>query len=186
MGSSSNAKLNDKEFVKQYGDTTVFSYGCSPTGEKTMYGKDEDGLYSITEYNKHSDMYVYRMTMTNEDGDVVEYTPDFMRYRCEQMGVKCVPVFWKGYIPENPGSATDPTISAGEWIFNKAEMYSDGPDPVGKTHVREGVVVRIINRPKFAAYKHKNFSFKCLEGIVKSVAEAPDMEEADGLNEEIL
>ena len=178
MGSSSNAKLNDKEFIKQYGDTTVFSYGCSPTGEKTMYGRDEDGAYAITEFIPVSDMYVYRMTITNEDGDVVEYTPDFMRYRCEQMGVKCVPVFWKGYIPENPGSATDPTISAGEWIFNKAEMYSDGPDPVGKTHVREGVVVRIINRPKFAAYKHKNFSFKVLEGIVKANAEAPDMEEA--------
>jgi hypothetical protein len=57
-------------------------------------------------------------------------------------------------------------------------MYSDGPDPVGKTHVREGVVVRIINRPKFAAYKHKNFSFKVLEGIIKANAEAPDMEEA--------
>lgn len=178
MGSSSNAKLNDKEFIKQYGDTTVFSYGCSPTGEKTMYGRDEDGAYAITEFIPVSDMYVYRMTITNEDGDVVEYTPDFMRYRCEQMGVKCVPVFWKGYIPENPGSANDPTISAGEWIFNKAELYYDGPDPIGKTHVREGVVVRIINRPKFAAYKHKNFSFKCLEGLIKANAEAPDMEES--------
>ena len=184
MGSSSNAKLNDKEFVKQYGDTTVFSYGCSPTGKKTMYGQDEDGTFSIEQDTPQSDMYVYRMTMTNEDGDVVEYTPDFMRYRCEQMGVKCVPVFWKGYVPENPGSATDPTISAGEWIFNKAEMYSDGPDPVGKTHVREGVVVRIINRPKFAAYKHKNFSFKVLEGIIKASAEAPDMEEAEALIDE--
>ena len=178
MGSSSNAKLNDKEFVKQYGDTTVFSYGCEPTGKKMMHGRDEDGLFSIEQDIPQSDMYVYRMILTTEDGDVVEYTPDFMRYRCEQMGVKCVPVFWKGYVPENPGSATDPTISAGEWIFNKAEMYFDGPDPVGKTHVREGVVVRIINRPKFAAYKHKNFSFKCLEGIVKANAEAPDMEEA--------
>ena len=179
MGSSSNAKLNDKDFVKQYGDTTVFSYGCEPTGKKMMYGIDENGdKFGIERDAPQSDMYVYRMTTTNEDGDVVEYTPDFMRYRCEQMGVKCVPVFWKGYVPENPGSVNDPTISAGEWIFNKAEMYSDGPDPVGKTHVREGVVVRIINRPKFAAYKHKNFSFKVLEGIVKANAEAPDMEEA--------
>jgi hypothetical protein len=45
------------------------------------------------------------------------------------------------------------------------------------------VVVRIINRPKFAAYKHKNFSFKVLEGIVKANAEAPDMEEAQEINE---
>lgn len=183
MGSSSNTKLNDKEFIKQYGDTTVFSYGCYPDGKRRMHGEDEFGHFFVDEDAPQSDMYVYRMTITNEDGDVVEYTPDFMRYRCEQMGVKCVPIFWKGYIPENPGSATDPTISAGEWILNKAELYYDGPDPVGKTHVREGVVIRIINRPKFAAYKHKNFSFKCLEGIVKSSAETPDMEEAQEVTE---
>ena len=187
MGSSSNAKLNDKEFIKQYGDTTVFSYGCSPTGEKTMYGEDEEGIYGITEYNKFSDMYVYRMTMTNEDGDVVEYTPDFMRYRCEQMGVKCVPVFYKGYIPEYtilPDDVGSPQeTDAGAYVMKIAEDFCDGPDPVGKTHVREGVVVRIVNRPKFAAYKHKNFSFKVLEGIIKANAEAPDMEEAQEVTE---
>jgi hypothetical protein len=59
-----------------------------------------------------------------------------------------------------------------------AELFYDGPDPVGKIHVREGVVVRIINRPKFAAYKHKNFSFKVLEGIAKVEATEPDIEEA--------
>lgn len=157
MGDCANKKLNDKAFIKQYGETTRFSYGCD---------------------SPFSELYVYRMTMTNEDGDVIEYTPDYMRYRCEQMGVKTVPVMWIGFIPENPASAEDDTISAGEWIRNVAERFYDGPDPIGKTHVREGVVCRIINRPKFAAYKHKNFAFKCLEGIVKADAEAPDMEEA--------
>ena len=182
MGSSSNAKLNDKEFIKQYGDTTVFSYGCYPDGKKRMYGKDELSHFCIDEEAPQSDMYVYRMTMTNEDGDVVEYTPDFMRYRCEQMGVKCVPIFWKGYIPEYTtlpdGVGSLHETDAGAYIMKIAEDFCDGPDPVGKTHVREGVVVRIINRPKFTAYKHKNFSFKVLEGIVKANAEAPDMEEA--------
>jgi hypothetical protein len=130
------------------------------------------------------------MTMTNEDGDVIEYTPDFMRYRCEQMGVKTVPVMWKGVIPEAPehivGRDADNDIvyaelcSAGEWVKDMAEQYYDGPDPIGKTHVREGCVVRILNRPKFCAYKHKCWHFKALEGIVKVEAEAPDMEEADG------
>ena len=62
-----------------------------------------------------------------KDGNVEqEYTPDFMRYRCEQMGVKTVPVFWKGTIPENPASADDPTIEPGEWIKNVAERFYDG------------------------------------------------------------
>ena len=180
MSECSNKKLNDKEFVKQYGQTTTFSYGCSPA---VLVCDDTDGRNQ--KVVGQSDIYVYRMTMTNEDGNIVEYTPDFMRYRCEQMGVKTVPVFWKGTIPENPASATDPTIEPGEWIKNVAERFYDGPDPIGKTHVREGVVVRITNKPKFCAYKHKNWYFKALEGIVKVEAEAPDMEEADGLEEEV-
>ena len=174
MAECDNKKLNDKDFVKQYGKTTTFSYGCHPNG-----WNDKDGGRN----EPQSDIYVYRMTMTNEDGNIVEYTPDFMRYRCEQMGVKTVPVFWKGIIPENPASADDSTIEPGEWIKNVAERFYDGPDPIGKTHVREGVVVRITNKPKFCAYKHKNWYFKALEGIIKVEAEAPDMEEADGLTE---
>ena len=184
MAEVANSKVSDKEFTKQYGKTTVFSYGCTPNGKKTMYGSDGFGAFEIDLDHPQSDVYVYRMTMTNEDGNVVEYTPDFMRYRCEQMGVKTVPVLWKGTIPENPGSAEDPTITAGEWITNVAERFYDGPDPIGKTHVREGVVVRILNRPKFTAYKHKNFHFKVIEGIAKDVAVAPDMEEASGLEVE--
>ena len=199
MGDASNKKLNDKEFIKQYGETTRFSYGCHPDGKKTMWGKDEDGNYSIEIDVPQSDIYVYRMTMTNEDGFVVEYTPDFMRYRCEQMGVKCVPVFWKGIVPqfaeimyvdknENDRPDADEIAytkktDAGEWVMQMAEQFYDGPDPIGKTHVREGVVVRILNRPKFAAYKHKNFSFKVLEGIIKDTAAAPDMEEAQDVSE---
>ena len=65
-----------------------------------------------------------------------------------------------------------------------AELFYDGADPVGKTHVREGVVIRIVDRPKFTAYKHKNFSFKVLEGMIKESASAPDMEEAQENQEE--
>ena len=172
MAECSNKKLNDPDFVKQYGDTTVFSYGCSPDGKETVWGGAVEGGY-VDFPVPQSDIYVYRMTMTNEDGDVVEYTPDFMRYRCEQMGAKTVPVLWKGTIPEHPGSEEDPTITAGEWIKNVAERFYDGPDPIGKTHVREGVVVRILNRPKFCAYKHKNHSFKMISGIItESVADS--------------
>lgn len=164
-----------KDFVKQYGEKTVFSYGCAPN--------DKD--------LPQSEMYVYRMTITNEDGAVVEYTPDFMRYRCEQMGVKCVPVFAKAtidcegvhiYAPDNElYGFVHETDNVGDTVKLVAEKYYDGPDPIGKTHIREGVVVRIVNRPKFCAYKHKNFSFKVLEGIIKDTAAAPDMEEAQEL-----
>ena len=96
------------------------------------------------------------------------------------MGAKCVPLLWSGIIPGD----CDGWNSPGEYVKEKAEMFYDGPDPIGKTHIREGVVIRIINRPKFCAYKHKNWFFKCLEGIAKDLATAPDLEEAQELLDE--
>ena len=187
-----------KEYIKEYGKKMEFSYGCSPIGEGEPidYWDDEKTQPCIVPILPISDIYVYRMTMTNEDGDVVEYTPDFMRYRCEQMGVKTVPVFARGYIDYEgvyttrtdnyPYAYAHETECVGDTVKHIAEMFYDGPDPIGKTHIREGVVVRILNRPKFTAYKHKNWCFKVVEGLVKESAEAPDMEEADGLNEEVV
>ena len=146
MGKCSNSKIKDKEFSKQYGKETIFSYGCN-VGE--------------------NDCYVYRMRMTNEDG--VEIPFEQVQIECEKMGVKCVPTFEKF------------TYTTWEDLMQRVEKYYDGVDPIGKNHIREGVVVRIDNRPSFTAYKHKNFSFKCLEGIIKDNAEAPDIEEAEEL-----
>jgi hypothetical protein len=114
------------------------------------------------------------------------------------MGVKAVPVFWKGIITPTikDEDCQEYACWCGEWmgvcggeavigdmVKEIAEKFYAGPDPVGKTHTREGVVVRIINRPKFTAYKHKNFEFKVLEGIIKDTAAAPDMEEAQEVAE---
>lgn len=185
MAEGNNEKLG-KDFVNQYGKTTVFSYGCEPFGFKVIPpdSKIPTATPKVDFTKSQSDIYVYRMTMTNEDGAVVEYTPDFMRYRCEQMGVKTVPVFAKVYVKEDAVLAhhSDGTVSGGslpkdtcigEAVKMIAEEYYDGPDPIGKTHIREGVVVRILNRPKFCAYKHKNHSFKMLSGIiVESIADS--------------
>lgn len=188
MSSVKNSKIKDKEFTKQYGEETVFSYGCDPTGgwEEDHYCSAPDVLDFDCFVAPKCEVYVYRMTMVNEDGDVVEMSPDQMRIRCEQMGVKTVPVFERFIIPENPGEVltdkagdTDYGVcSPGEYVLRKVEQYFDGPDPIGKTHIREGVVARIVNRPDIAVYKHKNFNFKVLEGIIKEDATAPDMEEA--------
>ena len=194
MTSGDNKKLNDKEFVKQYGQTTVFSYGCDNSVDVNIpqdFGED----HVKTARKLISDIYVYRMTMTNEDGFTVEYSPDFMRYRCEQMGVKCVPVFGKATLSTDRLHFTAPDGydhdyligdgDIGSMVIRAAEDYYDGPDPIGKTHIREGVVVRIINRPKFCAYKHKNWFFKAIEGLVKVEAEAPDIEEAESVENDV-
>lgn len=145
MPECDNKKLNDKEFVKQYGDKTRFTYGCG---------------------NGESDIYVYRMTMTNEDGYVVEYPWELVKLRCEQMGVKHAPELDK-FI-----------YTTQEDLLERVNKFENGADPIGKTHIREGVIVRIENKEKFTALKQKNFNFKCLEGIVKA-DDILDIEEAD-------
>lgn len=147
-----NKKLNDKEFIKKYGEFTNFTYGSE-------LGK--------------SDIYVYRMNVTDEDGNVVEYPTSLIKTRCEQMGVKMVPVIEQFFMESE------------EDLQEKVEMFTEGADPIGKTHIREGVVLRIENREKFEVYKNKSFTFKLLEGIIKEEAVEADIEEIQDFAEAV-
>ena len=173
MGSVSNAKVKDKEFSKAYGPETVFAYGCDPAGGYEIQTNEAGDMVTPP----CCEVYVYRMTMVNDDGDEVDYSPAQIKSRCEQMGVNTVQEFETFIIPLD---CSDP----GEYVVRKVEQYYDGPDPIGMTHIREGVVARILNRPGFAVYKHKNISFKILEGIIKDEAVAPDIEEAQEIEAE--
>lgn len=156
MPSADNKKMNDKQFVTTYGNRTEFSYSCDVGA---------------------NDFYVYRMTLTLEDGYVFEYSPEQIRRRCEEMGIKTVLHFEKVQIPvdcENPGL----------WAQTEAEKFYDGADPIGKTHIREGVVVRIVNRTSFEAYKIKNYAFKVLSGI--AIADAESNAATDNLSDDVI
>lgn len=171
--------------------TPIMGTGKVPVEAQTQYGKT-----MLFHYGREtgSDLYVYRMTMTNEDGEVIEYTPDFLRYRCEQMGVKTVLVFGKAIISADRVHLVEPDgwdhdyllkegMTLGDLVLKIAEEYYDGPDPIGKTHVREGVVIRILNRAKFTAFKHKNFLFKQMTGIIKDAPLADNLQSEDILAE---
>lgn len=151
MPECDNRKTKDVEFIKQYGNTTKFTYGCE-VGQ--------------------SNIFVYRMTITNEDGYVVEYPKHLVKVRCEQMGVNCCPVF-ESFI-----------FTTEEDLMKRVNNLVEGADPIGKTHTREGVVVIIDNKTKFTAFKHKSFYFKVLEGIIKS-NDILDIEEAENLDSEV-
>lgn len=151
MGIANNKKMNDKEFVKKYGETTTFSYGCKP-GE--------------------SKMYVYRMTYTSLDGIVIEYPWSLVKRRCEEMGATHV-------------MDLDRFIYTNEQdLYARINKWLDIDDPIGKTHVDEGVVARIEDRASFTAFKKKSYAFKVLEGIIKENADTPDIEEAQEVEEE--
>lgn len=138
-----NSKMNDKAFVKQYGKTTTFSYGCHP-GE--------------------SKLYIYRITANNGEK---EYTPQEIIAWCNKNGFNHVP-----YINTFVFTTVDD-------LLNRINTYfEDLTDPIGLTHIKEGVVVRVLNRPFWKAYKSKTYEFKVLEGLVKETETEPDMEEA--------
>lgn len=142
MGIGNNKKMNDKEFVKKFGERTVFSYGCQPG---------------------QSAMWVYRITANNGN---TEYTPEQITEWCKKAGVNRVPII------------DDFIFDTAEDLMNRVNTYfEDLVDPIGG-HIKEGVVVRIVNRPYFAALKAKTFAFKVLEGLIKAESETPDMEEA--------
>lgn len=137
------------------------------TGDKdfiSQYGPTTKFTYGCQEGQCKA--YVYRMTYTSPEGLVIEYPTELVKQRCEEMGIPFVPIFDK-FI-----------FTTKQALMKHVEKYYDGTDPIGLTHVREGVVVRIDNRPTFTALKHKNFYFKAIEGIIKDSAKAPDMEEA--------
>lgn len=143
MPSCDNKKINDKQFMKQFGPRTIFSYGCKP-GE--------------------SEMYIYRITSNNGEK---EWTPDEITEWCNTYHFNRVPVI------------EDFEFTTAEDLQNRInEYFKDLVDPIGKTHVKEGVVVRIINRLGFKAYKSKTYEFKVLEGLIKETSNQPDMEEA--------
>ena len=150
MGRCNNKLVKDKEFEKMYGKETVFTYGCEP-GE--------------------NDMYVYRMTMTNEDGVVIELPTEETKLWCEKLGCKFVPILDKFLFT----TIDDLNQRVNKWL--------DMTDEIDSRHVAEGVVARIDNRTKFTAFKRKSFAFKVLEGIIKDTSDAPDMEEAEELVE---
>lgn len=143
MPSCDNKKINDKNFIKEFGPRTVFSYGCQP-GE--------------------SKMFIYRITSQNGEK---EWTPDEIKSWCDEHGFNYVPI-----VDTFEFTTTEDLLDR----INK--YFEDLRDPIGKTHIKEGVVVRIVNRRTFTAYKSKTYEFKVLEGLVKDSETMPDMEEA--------
>lgn len=145
MAQGNNRKVNDKEFVQKYGETTTFSYDCQQ-GENQIF--------------------VYRMTMTTPEGEVIEYPWSLVKRRCEEMGINHV-------------MELDRFIyTTKEDLYQRVNEWLDIPDPIGKTHVSEGVVARLEDKPIFTAFKKKGFYFKVLEGLIKDEATAPDLEES--------
>jgi hypothetical protein len=156
MSSSSNEKLKPfmekdeyKSFIQKYGNTTEFYYGL------------EKGQYEV---------YVYRITMTNEDGESIDYSWKQVQSRCERLGVKVVPTYMTRIV-EKEWRKEDLELSFS--ILRDMES-NDFPQ-----HIKEGICVRIENGSMTPIIlKDKTYIFKVLEGIIKDNGKA-DLEESN-------
>lgn len=153
MGRQVVSKKERPEVYEAYGPEMTYSYGCEP-------GKCQ--------------FWVYRITMSNEDGFTVELSFPQVQKRTEELGLKCVPLLAAEYLIEN-------NCAFGDFVDRLVDGKS-GQDTVVSTvdsrHIQEGVVVRYESAQGTGWLKHKGLTFKILEGIVKDSDTYVDMEES--------
>lgn len=159
MPSVPNAKLKKfmngteyQEFLHKYGDVTHFTYGCK---------EDYDNLQGFG-YAQNK-VFVYRITMTNEDGESIDLSWEQVKQRCEQLGVNHVPELKKLLMWDS----THPFTSDGLSLEKIVDAYTNTDSKEFPQHVREGVCIRIENGSLSPLIlKNKSFIFKVLENII--------------------
>jgi hypothetical protein len=139
--------IESDELKKVYNTNQMFyNYGCKP------------GEYKV---------YVYRITMTNEDGKgTVELSWPQVKARCKMLGLEHVPEI-KTFIYS--GEAYD--------IMIPCRHHADGPSMLDSTHIKEGVCLKIEHPERDTVLKYKGYWFSELEGIKKNDDTYVDPEE---------
>ena len=164
MASVDLGKFNDKDIIKKYSNngpnSMSYKYGC-PDGE--------------------SNYYIYKITMTNEDGQSIDYSWDDIVKRSNELGIKHVPFIDKFTVSEFKlkHNIIDDRDFENKFI-NYITSISDGDDLIDPSHMREGVCVRVESGFSLKVYKNKGFNFKIAEGLVKDSG-IIDIEEMESL-----
>lgn len=122
-----------------------YDYGCSPG---------------------HHMIYVYRITHTNEKGNVIELPYNQMQERCEQLGVKAVPLIFSGRAIDlhNLLLKSDQDDSFTDWrhiLFEniKSKYVYDQDSKFCKNVVPEEGVVLKVDKLSPTAFKLKSSRF---------------------------
>lgn len=173
MSPQSIEKIDDKKLLKDlrrlYGDTMTYSYGCDPLGDKK---------YRV---------FVYRATLTSEDGFEVELPWAKVKDLCKKLGLEHVqevtpPIEYNLQGLFNGESEYWGDKSWTELLLEKVQNHLDEPSGIDKRHIIEGVCTR-YEAPdgSISILKDKSFGFKLLEGIIKSNPDTVDIEEVESV-----
>lgn len=133
------------------GTTMEYSYGCNrELGE--------------------CDIYVYRITQTNNDGYSVDLSYSQRLARCSLLGLKHVPRVFYGTIGElTRNGVLD--------LLNVCNELADRPSTLSDAHISEGICLEIEHPNMLKTFKNKSFNFRYLEGLIKDDETHIDLEE---------
>ena len=141
-----------------------YDYGCEPPTQVTDPATGE----TIVQYKqgKHFKVLVYRITLTNVDGQVHEFSAHEVQTWCKQRNLLCAIEYYYGYAfglyPElevdGGWSENFLQMLANDKSFN---MEQNSPECINKVP-HEGLVIKIENM-KSEAFKLKCFKFLGIE-----------------------
>lgn len=130
--------LSDNSYIQK-----GYDYGCDP-------GK--------------FDIYIYRITYTNTDGKIYEFSSEQLQIWCKERGLKSVIELWRGTI-QNLFDIYGCQLTSENWKDNIVEYLRDIFEIekdcyLCKNKVSfEGIVLRKLDTLGFEAYKLKSFNF---------------------------
>lgn len=141
----------DKEpkVKKKYGDKIVYSYGCDPANPL-----------------RQNRVLVYRITQTNEDGDIYELPWNQIVKRCSELGLETVPLLQSRWHNDFDNL-----------LMETCETLSQGCSELDPRHIKEGVCLRVENGQGTEVYKYKSFLFCLFEDIAKNKDDYEDIED---------
>ncbi|MEX0596033.1 MAG: RNA ligase family protein, partial [Candidatus Paceibacterota bacterium] len=147
MGTHSNEKLKSflskkeyKAFIEKYGEQTIFNYSCYPNEGIMDIGTGfKYGPCSLPVYVKQNKVFVYRITITNEDGETIDLSWEQVKQRCEKFGVNHVPELYSGmYYSGNLFSS----LYIGRPLDEIVKILTNKPSENFPEHINEGVCIR--------------------------------------------
>ena len=136
--------------------------GYTIYGECVGYTKNGAMIQSGYDYGceqGQKKIFVYRITITNEDGLVYNLTTRETKEFCERNNLNYVPLIFIGRASDI-GGKTDSDDFHTDFIGTLEQLYTDKDCYICKNKVpEEGIVVRKDFAHQFTAYKLKGFRF---------------------------
>ena len=147
-------KTGLSDIKKKYGNSINYTYDC-PAGDCKLY--------------------VYRISLVNEDGIAVEQPWGYVVRRCGELGILHVPVLFG---PTTLSHLAHLHSTDGhEALRRTVESFTEGSSTLNPAQIREGIVLRVESKLGISHVKNKSFVFGILEGYLKEKEEYVDMEE---------